>query len=198
MARKKLIYTDQFPYHIYARSNNREWFYLPQERVWEIYISEINHIVTKFKVLIHAFVLMNNHYHMLITTHEESDLGKVMCELQKSVSRTINSESGRVNHVFGGPYKASLITTSEYYSMVYRYIFRNPVEAGICKCVEDYLFSTLRSDQIPVTSPLSGICSLLPMTALDHWLNEPSDENIRNSIRKGLKKTCFKPVISRD
>jgi putative transposase len=49
MPRKKLIYTDQFPYHVTARSNNKEWFYLPISEVWNIFTSKLCEASLKFK-----------------------------------------------------------------------------------------------------------------------------------------------------
>ena len=95
--RKKLIYTDEYPYHVMARSNNREWFYVSKEDAWNIFVSEVNRTISRQGTLIHSFVLMDNHYHMLISATEENDLGTVMRELQGRVSRRINRTSKRIN-----------------------------------------------------------------------------------------------------
>jgi len=197
MPRKKLNYTHEFPYHVFARSNNREWFYLPKGQVWEIFKNKLKHIVIKYEVLLHSFVLMDNHYHLLITTSSKATLGEVMCDFQKSVSRRINSITGRINHVFGGPYKASLIKNEGYYFHIYKYIYRNPIEAGICNRVEDYPFSSLIDDGIGVCSPITGIANMVPVVEKLAWLNQDDKIELLDSIRKGLKKTEFKLVFPR-
>lgn len=136
MPREKLIYTPDFPYHVIARSNNKENFYLPKEIMWTIFIQQLNQVVEKYKCMIHAFVLMDNHYHLLISTQEKYDLGVVMQSLQRSVSRIVNSKSKSINHVFGGAYKASIIFYPEYYYNVYKYIYQNPTRAGLVPRVE--------------------------------------------------------------
>lgn len=199
MPRKKLIYTDQYPYHIRARSNNREWFYIPKEELWEIFILELNQVVKKYELKVHAFVLMDNHYHLLATTSKKFPLGQVMCELQKSVSRKVNERSGRTNHVFGGTYKASLITNEEYYYIVYKYIYRNPLTANLVGCALEYKYSTLRSPAvIQLVYPINGIDSLLDYKKDPFWINESFVGDQYMSVKKGLSKTVFKPISQRD
>ncbi len=196
MGRKKRVFTDQFPYHVFARSNNKEWFYLSKKEVWNIFISEANQIFNAYGVLVHAFVLMDNHYHLLLTTHQDFNLGVVMCEFQKAVSRKINTKSERINHVFGGPYKASLIQNQADYADIFKYIYRNPVKAGLCELVEDYKYSSLNSDRFIACSHISIFSNSLPKD-LFKWLNTADDELKSESIRKGLARTIYKPVYLR-
>lgn len=197
MPRKRLYYTDQFPYHVYARSNNREWFYLPKPEVWEIFSEHLHELTTKFGCIFHAFVLMDNHYHLLITTSERYLLGHVMQELQKSVARKINGRTGRINHVFGGPYRASLIRDEVGYAQVFKYIYRNPIEAGICRSPSQYPFSTFRNDAIPVCSPNTGIAALVPSRSLGDWIEEAESDDVTDAIRKGLSKTEYAAAYKR-
>ena len=197
MPRKKLIYTHLYPYHVMARSNNKEFFYIEKELLWKIFIYVLNQLVIKYKIQIHAFVLIDNHYHLILTVTAKYNLSFIMQELQKSVSRRVNSKTGRINHVFGGPYKASLIQTPEYYFNVYKYLYRNPIEAGLCRNINHYKFSSINTDAIPLTSPLTGIASYIPNQNVIEWLNKSENEKWLNSISKGLKKTVFKPVIDR-
>ena len=161
-----------------ARSNNKEFFYIEKELLWKIFIYVLNQLVIKYKIQIHAFVLIDNHYHLILTVTAKYNLSFIMQELQKSVSRRVNSKTGRINHVFGGPYKASLIQTPEYY-------------------FNHYKFSSINTDAIPLTSPLTGIASYIPNQNVIEWLNKSENEKWLNSISKGLKKTVFKPVIDR-
>lgn len=193
MPRKKLIYTPDYPYHVIARSNNKDNFYLPKEIMWSIFIQQLNHVVKKYRCMIHAFVLMDNHYHMLISTHEKYDLGVVMQALQRSVSRIVNSKSKRINHVFGGPYKASVIFYAHYYYNVYKYIYQNPLRIGLVKQVQEYPFSTLVTDKIPISCPLSGIACYIPEQKYYlTWMNERFEGYQEELIQKGLSRPSFK------
>lgn len=197
MPKTPLIYTDQFPYHVMARSNNKEWFYLPQEEVWGIFVELLFKIIKDLGCQIHAFVLMNNHYHMILSTNEQNNLGVVMQYLQKSVSRTINSKSGRINHVFGGPYKGCLVTKETYYAHALKYVYRNPVEAKICDRVEQYPFSSIykNKDNLALTEkPKWGLDHLIPKDQNEFldWLNQGYSKDSIQLISKAISKTKFR------
>ena len=197
MPRRKLIYTDYYPYHVTARSNNKEWFYIPKEKTWKIFSHELERLRLENKFRVHAFVLMDNHYHLLCGTHESADLGIIMCKLQTRVSHAVNKIAGRINHVFGGPYKGSLITTPTYYKTVLKYVYRNPVEAGICDRVEDYRYSTLNTSEIKTIFPFNIDCLVnYKNEKMIPWLNGEL-ERPKFEIYKGLMKTEFKPVVER-
>lgn len=190
MPRRKISYTHEYPYHVFARSNNKENFYLDIEDVWHIFYSHINELKYRFHCEVYAFVLMSNHYHLLLKTPESVDLGKIMHWFQMSISRKINSESERINHVFGGPYQCSQITTNIGFQNVFKYIYRNPIKANLCSKVEEYRYSLLNRDVLKVTSEDGLVVDL----ALDKsWLNEPTSAEYDEIVRKGLTRGIYKP-----
>lgn len=91
-------------YHVTARSNNKEHFYLEMNEVWRIFILKLKMLQREYKVKIGAFVLMNKHFHLLILTPEE-DIDRIMYFLMKDVTLTIQKNSGRINKIFGGRYR---------------------------------------------------------------------------------------------
>ncbi|MCB0392908.1 MAG: transposase [Bdellovibrionales bacterium] len=193
MPRKKLIYTHEYPYHITARSNNREWFYLPKHECWDVFSDLLTKISIRFHFQIHAFVLMDNHYHMIGTTSKHAPLSMVMEWFQRSANRIINDKAGRTNHLFGGPYKASLITSEVYYYHVLRYVYQNPLVVGLSRSCEEYSFSTLGNNSVPLSTPLTGIAALVPLdrTELLEYLNAQLKQDELNTIRKAIKRTKF-------
>lgn len=142
MARKKLIRTKSYPYHIYARANNKEDFPLPKSLLWNIFSTHLKEASEQFGLRIHNFVLMTNHFHMIASTPNEN-IDDIMEWFQREMTRAINFRTNKINHVFGGPYRWSLITHDFYYQQAYRYICQNPIRAGMCKRVEDYPWSTI-------------------------------------------------------
>ena len=193
MPRKRIAFTDQFPYHVMARSNNREWFYISKENLWEIFKTELNRLTTHFEARIHAFVLMDNHYHLLISASANFDLGKIMCILQTSVSRTVNRTTGRINHVFGGPYRGCSIQNDIYYLKVFHYVYRNPIEAGLVEKAENYRFSTFQQDSgIITTKSAGGFQEPISDAKLAEWINQPLENSPRSKITSALRKTIFK------
>ncbi|MDG0815081.1 transposase [Bdellovibrio svalbardensis] len=195
MPRKPLLYTDEHPYHIMARSNNKEWFYLPIIECWKIFSRHLFFAQKKFGFKVYLFVLMDNHYHLIGSCSSKHNLGEVMAWLQKSVSREINKQAQRTNHIFGGPYKACLIRHPEHFSAVFKYVARNPVEAGITSSVELYSYSTLNTSLIPTTERDEWFADI-PVASNDlrDWLNQSFQQETRLIIQQNLKKTVFEPL----
>ena len=129
------------------------------------------------------------------------NLPEAMNYFLRECSKRINLYSGRINHVFGGPYHWSLITHEDYYSNAFRYVVQNPLRAGICKRVEKYPFSTIMSQigECPMFIPLHDSifknCSIFtenPFSALS-WLNDgANDLEYWDQVRAGLKKREFR------
>ena len=72
MGRRNLIRTNLFPYHIVSRVRNKDWYDLPIHRVWKIYMDSFKDSIQRHPVNILAFVLMNNHFHLLIQTPDSN------------------------------------------------------------------------------------------------------------------------------
>ena len=189
MPRKNLIRTDQFPYHIYSRSNNRAFFPLPTNELWEIFTERLYSARKKFSVNIYSFALMSNHYHLLIQT-PNADIDKVMHDFSHKLSLEILKRTNSINRIFGGRYKWSLIRGDQHFATVYRYILQNPLRAGLVQKVEQYPYTSLHFSAAQLTPPPLSDC--LGNKDLDVWLNETNESACE--IEKGLKKTIFKPV----
>lgn len=199
MPRKNLYRTDRLPYHITARANNREPFYLDQDQFWEIMGSECRIISLLFGVEFHALVLMPNHFHILLTTPAE-DLGVAMTLFMKEVTKRVNRRCGRSGRIFGGPYFWTVINYTVYYRNVFKYVYRNPVKAGLVTSVEDYRYSTLHGllgrSHLPVPIHFTRIGLEANFPSLEtyellNWLNTPTPSEAENLIRKGLSKTIL-------
>lgn len=143
MPRKKLIYLHNNPYHIVCRTNNKEFFRIPLPELWHLLCLELIKLHKNNGLQIHSVVLMSNHYHLLASTREPFYLSDIMLLLQSKLSRLLNTRTQRINHAFGGRYKASLITTSTYFYHATKYIYQNPLRSGLCKNVMDWPFSNL-------------------------------------------------------
>lgn len=175
MPRKKFFPTDLFPYHVTARCTNKEWFDLPMPVVWDIFSRYLYFVTLAYGIRIHSFVLMSNHFHMLLTT-PDANLDKTMNYLLREVSKAIGEETGRINQIFGGPYHWTVIRNRLYYEHAYKYVYRNPVEARICGRVEQYPYSTLRGilgfDHLPFPA-FDNMNLIVNPDAQLRWLNEP-------------------------
>jgi REP element-mobilizing transposase RayT len=192
MPRKALIRTADLPYHVTNRSNNKEFFYVAPEDLWPICLNVLSKIRELFGCQIHCFVLMSNHFHLIISTPREN-IGDAMKYFHREVARQANKLAGRINHFFGGRYKWSVIHNEIYFWNAVKYVFRNPVEAGLCHRVEGFRYSSLNSQPEDFSWELFDVFNdrnLLIQPDLE-WLNENFKEEQRMAISKALRRRVF-------
>ncbi len=140
MARKPREEYAEGIYHIIQRGNNREFvFELAKDK--DYLIECLQRAVDKDEVEIFAYVVMGNHYNLVLRSQQEP-LGKAMQRINTRYSVYYNRKNDRTGHVFEGPYKASLVDDERYLLALIRYIHRNPVRAGLCDTVEKYMWSS--------------------------------------------------------
>ena len=205
MPRKQLVFSTAFPYHVAARINNKEEFPCTLEFAWKTLTSELYLQALVNKIQVHAFVLMPNHFHLLVSTPQVS-ISKTMQGLLSASTRIIHVKTRRSGHLFGGRYFWSLIQDPLYYAHALKYVYRNPVKAELCELVEDYKFSTFSGlvGKIPlpvaIHSTASGLDRLIPVSydALSQWLNQPHRAEEAAAIQRGLTKRKFKPPVNRN
>jgi putative transposase len=205
MPRKPLVRTKLLPYHVTARANNREEFQSGPGRMWELLESECLAAGLTLGAEFHAVVLMPNHLHILLTVPEH-DLGIVMNAFISNLAREYNKRTGRSGHLFGAPYHWSLVASTRYYRHVFKYVYRNPVRAGLSPTVEDYPYSSLHGllGRAPLRFPVHltklglevGFPSLEPVELLD-WLNRPFPKEVEALIQQGLRKRMFDELMDR-
>ncbi len=197
MPRKRLEKSDFYPYHVCARANNQEWFSAPLNEVYEVYSDVSARTIEKYSLQIHAFVLMSNHFHMLCST-PQSNLDIAMRYFMTESSRSIARLSHRINKIYGSRYYWTIIRESSHYAYAFKYIYRNPVRAGIVSRVQSYPWSTLnffkRKMNSLIQSNESGFGELIPPNRrqLLLWLNECEDSEHEASMRKALRRREFK------
>ncbi|MBC7398155.1 MAG: transposase [Bdellovibrionales bacterium] len=203
MARKLLFRSSVFPYHVTARGNNREDFPVSLQVMWEIFGKYFAEIEKEYHAKIHAFVLMPNHFHLLISTPKE-DLGVVMQKLMREVTKKANAKSGRTGRIFGARYHWSVIMNENYYDCALKYVYRNPVKADLVDRAEEYLYSTLanvlgKSELHFTLRPHNGEHEIIPY-GQEHeflsWLNQAFQTEQDHEIKKGLLRTTFEPPLS--
>lgn len=188
MPRPLLIRSEIHPYHVTSRCNNREFFPIPLDEVWVIMLSQLKNEVLEQKLCVHAFVLMGNHFHLLCHT-PRGNLDVIMQRFLRMTSVKIHLRNHSINHLWGGRYRWSLIQSKAHYFQVYRYIYQNPIRAGICKRVEEHPYSTLRASPLPIHTPLGF--SFGGSEGELVWLNERYQTEDQEIIRLGLRKQQF-------
>jgi putative transposase len=108
----------------------------------------------------------------------------------RTVSVEINIRAKTINHVWGGRYRWSLIDSQRHYYQVYRYIYQNPIRAGLVRRVEDYQFSTLNKE-LPFPLHSNIAMSFGGEEGELIWLNEKYESEDIDLIKSGLRKSQF-------
>jgi REP element-mobilizing transposase RayT len=97
--------------------------------------------VSRFALICHAWCLMPNHHHFLLTT-QEPNVSKSMQWFGSRIAQTFNERHGRSGHLYQGRFGSRLVKDDGYFLQLARYIPLNPVRAGICKAPEEWVWSS--------------------------------------------------------
>ena len=161
-------------FHVITQGINKSYIF---ERAEDIkYYNKIMYQLTQEqKIKIIGYCIMSNHAHMLIETEEINELSKYLQRLNTKYGKYYNKKYNRVGYVFRDRYRAQGIYTEKYLYNCLRYIYNNPVKAGICKNAEDYPYSNYKK----IDGELDEDYTFIDI--------EDDDKNIGEIIKKFLK-----------
>ena len=143
MPRKSRMYLPTIPCHVVSRGNNRDaCFYADEDYLF--YLECLGDACDKYAVALHAYVLMTNHVHLLLTPRDELGISRVMQSVGRRYVQYINYTYRRSGTLWEGRHKASLIDADRYLLACYRYIELNPVRANMVVDPADYRWSSYR------------------------------------------------------
>jgi putative transposase len=130
-------------WHLTSRGNEkREIFRDEKDR--ERFLSILGQVVKRFQWRVHAYVLMGNHYHLLIET-PEATLSRGMRHLNSIYSQSFNRRHRRVGHLLQGRFKAILVERQSHLLELARYVVLNPVRAGMTASAGQWPWSNYRA-----------------------------------------------------
>lgn len=141
MARQPRFVLPGQPQHVIQRGNNRQVIFAA-EADYRFYLDKLSQACERFGCQIHAYVLMTNHVHLLMTPLTEISISKVMQSLGRYYVQYFNYQYQRTGTLWEGRYKACLIDAEAYLLTCYRYIELNPVRAGMVEHPGDYRWSS--------------------------------------------------------
>ena len=145
MARLPRLYFPDCAQHVIQRGNNREaCFY--NEADYKAYLSFLKEAASRHQVVIHAFVLMTNHVHLLVTPSNEHGVSRMMQAQGRKYVQYFNFNHCRTGTLWEGRYKSTLVDEDNYVLAVYRYIELNPVRAGMVVHASEYPWSSYQSN----------------------------------------------------
>ena len=127
-------------YHITSRGNERKNIYR-NNKDRDKFLSYLKSAYLRYGAVIHAFCLMNNHYHILLQT-PKGNLSEIMLHINGAYSNYFNIRHKRRGHLFQGRYKAILVEADSYAGELSRYIHLNPVRAAMVGLPEKFKWSS--------------------------------------------------------
>lgn len=130
-------------YHVTSRGDRREPIY-DDDGDRTNWLEVLSKVCQRFNWRVHAYCLMDNHYHIVIET-PEGNLSKGMRQLNGVYTQCYNRQHDRVGHVFQGRYKAILVDKENYLLELCRYVVLNPVRAHMITNVTEWPWSSYLS-----------------------------------------------------
>ena len=141
------------PQHVIQRGNNRSIIFAGEED-YQFYLSKLGAACEQFQCDLHAYVLMTNHVHLLMTSHNKGGIGKVMQMLGRYYVQYFNHQNSRTGTLWEGRYKATVLDSEQYLLICSRYIELNPVRAGMVEHPAEYPWSSYHFNALGVESSL--------------------------------------------
>jgi putative transposase len=141
MARLPRLTVRGYPHHVILRGNNRQDIF----KTTADYQRMLNLLEEHSRVQgvdVHAYVLMGNHLHLLLTPQQDQALPKMMQAVGRSYVQTFNKVHGRTGTLWEGRYRSTLIQTDRYLLACMVYIDLNPVRAHLVAQPQDYAWSS--------------------------------------------------------
>ncbi len=141
MSRKPRFLLPGMPQHVIQRGHNREPCFFAEED-YQRYLHDAHEAALKNQLQIHAYVLMTNHVHLLVTPEQPFSVMHTMQDLGRKFVRYINHSYRRTGGLWEGRYKASLVDSEAYLLTCMRYIEMNPVRASMVEHPGEYQWSS--------------------------------------------------------
>jgi len=162
-------------HHVINRGVNRSDVFV-DESDYESFLKIVCKACRVYKVVLHDYCLMTNHFHLLIETQSEN-LSSFMKQINANYAIYANKKQKRSGHFWQGRYYSRYINSDEYYYALIRYIEQNPVEAGLVENVAEYPYT--------LGSVIANGVTPAPCTLNSKLLAELDYENVQEII--GIK-----------
>ncbi|HQU16184.1 MAG: hypothetical protein B7Z66_09365 [Chromatiales bacterium 21-64-14] len=141
MPRRVRMYIAGLPYHVVQRGNNRgACFQGPDD--YRAYLDLWRRMARRYGVAVHAYCLMTNHVHFLVTPTVEDAVSRAMKVVGSCYARYVNLRYRRTGTLWEGRHRSSLVDSERYLLCCYRYIELNPVRAGMVRRPGEYRWSS--------------------------------------------------------
>lgn len=141
------------PLHIRQRGVDKaRCFFEPSHQ--GLFLGLLSELAPRFECRVHAYVLMTNHVHLLLTPECPSAASVLMKHVGQRYTQYINRSRSRCGPLWEGRFRSSLVDSETYLLHCYRYVEANPVRAGIVAHPAQYPWSSFAANALGEASPL--------------------------------------------
>jgi putative transposase len=140
MARQARTALPGYTYHVIQRGNNHQLIFSSDADRREM-LELLFEASREYSVAIHSYVLMDNHFHLLLTPSTQAGLSKMMQSIGRSYVLRFNKRQGRSGTLFEGRFRSALVQSERYLLACMTYIDLNPVRAQMVAQPQDFAWS---------------------------------------------------------
>ena len=197
MARLPRLAVTGLPHHVILRGNNRQPVFIDSDDRG-FFLAQLAELAQREMVQVHAYVLMDNHLHLLLTPQQDGALSRLMQSLGRIYVRRFNQRHGRSGTLWEGRYRSTVIDSDRYLLVCMAYIDLNPVRAGMVIAAELYPWSShmhyigLRNDKWLTPHPLVWSLGNTPFAReaayadlVRQGLNRKQQQELSDSVLQG-------------
>ena len=153
MPRKPRFFISGVPVHAFQRGHNQAPVFFDDED-YLVYLRFLKAAADDLNCFIHAYVLMTNHVHLLLTPHSQNSVSLLFQNVGRHYVPYINKTYGKRGSLWEGRYKACLIDADSYFLSCMRYIEMNPVRAGMVMHPARYRWSSYACNALGIDNAL--------------------------------------------
>jgi putative transposase len=190
MARLPRLVVPGSPHHIIQRGNNRQPVFFA-ESDYTLYLRWLKDSAEKHGCNVHAYVLMTNHVHLLLTPETNDSIGRTMQTLGRRYVRYFNGCYQRSGTLWEGRYKSSVVDSEQYLLTCYRYIEMNPVRAGMVVEPGHYPWSSYHANAF---GKPDALLSIHPLYRALGTTEEERYQNYRALFNRKIEKQTLEDI----
>ncbi len=153
MPRRARLSLPGIPWHIIQRGNNRSACFFAEDD-YRFYLEPLGELSKEFGAAVHAYVLMTNHVHLLLTPVRADSTARIMKHLGQRYVQYVNRSYKRSGTLWEGRFRSCLTQSEDDVLACYRYIELNPVRAGMVRHPREYRWSSYRGNAEAKTDAL--------------------------------------------
>jgi putative transposase len=153
MARRRRVLAGGETHHVIQRGIDRMAIFF-EDADRRLYLNWLGEAARARGVLLHAYVLMSNHVHLLLTAPDAVSLSRLMQSLGRNYVAHVNGSYRRTGTLWEGRYRSTILDSDGYVLTCHRYIEANPLRAHMVASAADYPWSSFRHNALGESDPL--------------------------------------------